>query len=283
MSRTLAPLDSLVVDYSDSLRSDRGDDLVKGLAIGTNVASGLAGASDQDLDLSGLLKRASDLSDLVRGMVGTVGNEENGLDRFGDDSSYGAISDLGKSAVDLKNATKMLGGEGDYFGQDASLINESFVSPRVNNTVSDVMQAVANNITSKSQFLKSEAADNLAKDLAALSAAARTGKKNEMLLASKSAANNMNILTKELLEYASKIEGSNARERQAQDTLVRCANGLRNFATHLKILTAVKAASIHETKDTDHSLTTLVTELGDIISMSMDTLIKAHEVNMVKS
>jgi len=103
-----------------------------------------------------------------------------------------------------------------------------------------------------------------------------------MLLSSKSAANNINILTKELLDYASKIEGRNARERHAQDTLVRCANGLRNFATHLKILTAVKATSIHENKDNDQSLATLVTELGDIISTSMDTLVKAHEVNMVK-
>jgi len=93
----------------------------------------------------------------------------------------------------------------------------------------------------------------------------------------------MNILTKELLDFASKMEGRNARERHAQDTLMRCANGLRNFATHLKILTAVKAASIHETKDTDQSLTTLVTELGDIISSSMDTLFKAHEVGMIKS
>jgi len=156
------------------------------LAVGTNLASSLSGPSDQELDMSGILKRAGDLSDLLRGMVGTVNpGEENGLDRFGKDS-YGAISDVGTSAVDLKNATKTLGGEGDYFGQDASSVNpESFFSPRGNesffsprsNTVSDVMQAVANNITTKSKFLKSEAADNLAKDLAALSAAARTGKK----------------------------------------------------------------------------------------------------------
>jgi len=184
VQRTLAPLDSYIDDFSDSLHADRSDDFVKGLAISSNVASSVSGPSDQELDMSGLLKRAGDLSDLLRGMVGTVNPEENGFDRFGQDS-YGAISDVGKSAVDLKNATKTLGGEGDYFGQDASLINESFFSPRGNesffsprsNTVSDVMQAVANNITSKSKFLKSEAADNLAKDLAALSAAARTGKK----------------------------------------------------------------------------------------------------------
>jgi len=103
-----------------------------------------------------------------------------------------------------------------------------------------------------------------------------------MILASKSAANNINILTKELLAYSSKIQGTNARQRNAQDTLVRCANGLRNFATHLKILTAVKATSIHESRDTDHTLATLVTELGDIVSTSMDTLVKAHEVGMVK-
>jgi len=210
--------------------------------------------------------------------LGTAENEgrQTGLDRFGADSS-GPLRETAKHAAGLKNVTKTLGGEGDYFGAEASLID----IPPPRNAVSDALQAVANSIRKKGQTIKIESADNVAKELASLSAAARSGDKNTMLLASKAAAQHLNTLTQALSSYASKIPGNNARERQAQDNLIRCANGLRNYATHLKILTAVKASSIHETMDTDESLTKLVTELGDIISSGMDTLIKSQDTKMI--
>jgi len=72
MSRALVPLEPLVVNFSDSMRSDTGDDFVKGVAMGVNLSADIVpgGEKEGDLEMSGLLKRAGDMSDLLRGMVG---------------------------------------------------------------------------------------------------------------------------------------------------------------------------------------------------------------------
>jgi len=68
------------------------------------------------------------------------------------------------------------------------------------------------------------------------------------------------------------MQPKNAHEQSIQDHLVRCSQGLSNYATQLKILTSVKAASIEESRDTDESLATIATDLGDLIGQALTSM-----------
>jgi len=93
-----------------------------------------------------------------------------------------------------------------------------------------------------------------------------------MLVAAKAASAHLTAFAKEIRAIALKIPGRNAHERGIQDNLLRCADGLGNYGVHLKILTSVKAASIESSKDTDESLSSLTSELGDIIGSALNLM-----------
>jgi len=136
----------------------------------------------------------------------------------------------------------------------------------------DVAHAVAFNIHTQSQAFKSESASGVAQELGKLSSSARGGQKQDLLLSAKAASAHILGLAKELTEVANKIPGKNRNENEKKDLLVKTAQGLRNYSTHLKIMASVKAASIEESRDTDESLSIICTDLGDIISHALGTL-----------
>jgi len=65
---------------------------------------------------------------------------------------------------------------------------------------------------------------------------------------------------------ADEMPNNNPREKQRQNNLIRAYQGLRNYSTQLKILTSVKASSIHTDKDTDETLNSITRSIGKVIT-----------------
>jgi len=108
--------------------------------------------------------------------------------------------------------------------------------------------------------------------LANLARAARSGNKQDMLLAAKQASVFIIAFCKQLEILSKQIPGRNIAEKKEQDNLFRYQQALRNYGTQLKILSSVKAASIEDSKDTDASLTTLTRNLGDVVQASLHSM-----------
>jgi hypothetical protein len=123
----------------------------------------------------------------------------------------------------------------------------------------------------------SEEADNLAVELAKLAKAARGGNKQDLLVSAKAAAAYMTAFSRQIENLASKIPGRNFAERKEQDNLMRYKLGIANYATQLKILSSVKAASIEDTRDTDATLKTLTLNLGDVIQASLRSMVTTRD------
>jgi len=138
----------------------------------------------------------------------------------------------------------------------------------------DIAQAVAWKIHQQSKEMEnpSKTGDNVALELAHLASAARGGDKQKLLLSAKAASAQIQAFSKEISDLAARIPGKTPREREIQEQLLRCAQGLKNYSMHLKILASVKAASIEQSRDTDESLSTIARDLGDLISQSLGNM-----------
>jgi len=145
-------------------------------------------------------------------------------------------------------------------------------------TFEDTAQAVAYNIQEQCKAFESQTGNDVAKELANLAAAARAGDKQRLLQAAKAAAAHLIAYSKEVTEAANKIPAKNTYEHDTQAHMIKCAGSIRNYATHLKILASVKAASIEQSKDTDSSLTSICSELGEMMSQSLNSLSVTHSL-----
>jgi len=273
----------VVDDIFEHLSSDPADDAIEAAARATNLTAFLETVDEDDLDLGDLLDTANDLADLMKGLIG----ETNSVaDEFS--SSPDVLNNSAKAAKDLGDLLKELE-SGAYADEDAEAYSakldqlrgtpDNFEQPTKTlaeaTSFEDIAAAVAYNIKKQcdeQSELVSKTGGSVAKELAALASAARKGEKTQMLMAAKAASAHIAALSKEILALAQKIPAKNAHERSIQDHLIRCSQGLTNYGTQLKILTSVKAASIEEARDTDEALSTIATDLGDIISQALNSM-----------
>jgi len=112
----------------------------------------------------------------------------------------------------------------------------------------------------------------IASELSKLADAAQKGDRDSLMNFARSISLNLGKFSAYILARACAIKGSSTREKVIQDRLFRCAEALQNASIHVKILVSVKAASVQESRDTDNSLISLVSNLGDIMDASMDSL-----------
>jgi len=272
----------LIDDIVCHINSDAADDVVEGAARAANLTAFLETVDEDDLDLGDLLGCATDLADLMRGMIGDTTSVAESLG-----SSGNRLTDAAKSALELSNLLKELEA-GDSESPEAisekvsalrAADQQSPSTPRLTlaeaTTFEDITAAVAFNIKQQCEEQSatvSKTGANVATELANLSIAARKGDRQQMMLSAKAASAHIAAFSKEILALAQNIPGKNAHERSIQDHLIRCSQGLTNYGTQLKILTSVKAASIEESKDTDESLSTIATDLGDILSQALRSM-----------
>jgi len=136
----------------------------------------------------------------------------------------------------------------------------------------DVVDNVAEDISAKAREVECAVAGDIGTHLANLARYARSGDRQSMLQEARAAALKIAELCKMLRDYAQRIPGKTHQEKVIQDRLIRAAQSLSNYATQLKILTSVKAASLDRDKDTDESLTSIVTGIGKQIDEGLTSL-----------
>jgi len=263
-------------------------DLMKGLVGGTTAAAQELGASQQPL--TDAAQSALELGNLYNSLGGgwasdpnapSSGSSEDILGSlsggWADPSSAPSSSTSSSSASSSKMREKM-----DRIQPANS--NPFDKAPTVSlanaRSFEDIASAVAYNIHKKSKDMSvpsSKTGENVAIELSNIASAARSGNKQQLLLSAKAATGQIQSFARELEELANKIPGKTAREREIQSSLRRAAMGMKNYAMHLKILASVKASSATTSGDeTDISLGTIVTDLGDLISTSLSNINTAY-------
>jgi len=66
------------------------------------------------------------------------------------------------------------------------------------------------------------------------------------------------------------IKGRSIPERDCQDQMIKSAVSFTNNAMQLKILASVKAASVETNRDNDETLTTLVRDIGAVVTSGLE-------------
>jgi len=265
-------------DWDDALKRDAKDDAIRGMAKANNLLAALGSLDDDDMDLGDLLTTAGNLSNLLRGLVGDTSGLARKLGMNVDD-----LTPAAQAAVQLDKFLRELEGEevtldmpqvqAQHQANFAPLSDDLFenISLAKAVTFDEVLAAVAAEMHNAAKNLSQEA-DSLARELANLARAARSGNKQDMLLAAKAAAAFIQAYCKQLDLLAKQIPGRNMAEKKEQDNLFRYQQALKNYGTQLKILSSVKAASIEDSRDTDASLTTLTRNLVDVVQASLHSM-----------
>lgn len=278
-----------VVDAVDNVlatqKASQKDDAIKAAALANNLAASLDGFNADDMDLGDLLGAAGQLSDLLRGLVG----DSTGLARsLGTNPAN--LSPVAKAALDLDRLLARLEGKDEpeelvpeVENLNISLPPVQLSGPAVHDshfqqidlntavTFEDVAAAVAYDLHQKAKAISAEG-DQIALELANLSRSARAGDRQNLLMAAKAAAAHIQAFCRKLIEMAKAIPCRNERERRQQDLLMKTAQGLKDYATQLKILAAVKAATIEDSKDTDATLASLTRNLGSLLSQGLTSM-----------
>jgi len=270
-----------VDNFLSTMRNTDQDDLLKAGAITNNLFASLGNLNGDDMDLGDLLATADSLSGLLRGLMG-------------DPNSDGA-----KAARNLDNVLARMDKRDPRFPQPSMGVMPSTLDMDVSienivpdskfqkfdvkkaTKVEDIMSGVAYEIHEKAKNISGDA-DQVALALAELGNAARSGNRTELLKASKAAALHIAALCKKLQELAAKIPGNTLQEKRLKDQLLKAAQGLRDMSTQLKILCAVKAATIEDSRDTDGALSILTRNLGTVMMTGLDAMQIAKVTMKVK-
>jgi len=268
-------------NWINNLNGDERDGAIKAAAKVNNLLLTLGSISDQDMDLGDLLTTAGQLSDLMRGLIGdSVTNTARKLQ-----NSPNYLTPAAKAALDLDKILSQINGVGQNESNNIESVVYKIipvdgqfekVDLRTARTFDQVLAGVAYEIHEQAKNISQEG-DNLAKELATLAKAARSGDKQAMLIAAKAASGHIAAFCKQINDYSQKIPGRTIQEKREQDNLIRIQQGLRNYGTQLKILTSVKAASISESRDTDLSLTSLTRNLGEACKAALHGMVVAKE------
>jgi len=272
----LEPIVIAVDDDTETLSNHDNENAIKASAKASNFKATLSLEEDKELDLGDLLDTANDLSNLMKGMVGRTTKVATAFDNS-------QLSPAASAALELDDLMKGLekGTASSSASKRLSSLrqdkNDIFArAPQVSlekaKTFEDVAHAVAYNIHTQSKTYKSETASGVAQELGKLASSARGGKKQDLLISAKAASAHVLALSQELTEIANRIPGKNRNEIEKKDLLMKAAQGLRNYSTHLKIMASVKAASIEESRDTDESLGVICSDMGEIISQALSTV-----------
>jgi len=268
-----------VDNWLDNLRGDTRDDAIRAAAKANNLLASLGAISDEDMDLGDLLNAAGELSDLMRGLVGSTADTARKLG-----TTETALKPAAQAALQLDRLLRDIEGgrtEASLEMPDTRTLNlpnptwtataeTHFENISLANarTFDEVAAAIAREIHEQAKKISKEG-DMLAMELANLARAARSGDRQAMLIAAKAASVHIIAFCKQINEVALKMPARTQHEKREQDQLLKCSQALKNYGTQLKILASVKAASIESSRDTDESLSTLTRNLGEAVSVAL--------------
>jgi len=134
----------------------------------------------------------------------------------------------------------------------------------------DVVEQVARALANKVKDVNCEEANEIARLLAELAQAARNGDKKKMIECGRAIHEKGKLFCNRLRNMAANLQGKGPAERDCQDQMVKAAIQLTNNSMQLKILCSVKAASVEKNKDNDAVLTTLVHDIGVVVTNGLE-------------
>eukprot|EP01126_Amoeba_proteus_P065314 TRINITY_DN9267_c0_g3_i3.p1 TRINITY_DN9267_c0_g3~~TRINITY_DN9267_c0_g3_i3.p1 ORF type:complete len:228 (-),score=88.04 TRINITY_DN9267_c0_g3_i3:70-753(-) len=204
------------------------------LSTGGSRGIGGAGAATGGGTSTGAGTRASD----VGGGAGTAGDAgSGGSSALGAGTGSGSTGGGGTSAGTGGGADEVCMEQLPPIPLGVTAIpDHKFQAIDLRDAVSleDVVDAVAYDIHQQAKLTSTEG-DLVAMELSNLAAAARTGERQALLMAAKAAATHIQVLCQKLNEVGLAIPCRNQRERLEQDRLLKCSQGLKDYATQLKI------------------------------------------------
>eukprot|EP01125_Pyxidicula_operculata_P006178 TRINITY_DN2153_c0_g1_i2.p1 TRINITY_DN2153_c0_g1~~TRINITY_DN2153_c0_g1_i2.p1 ORF type:complete len:1989 (+),score=648.15 TRINITY_DN2153_c0_g1_i2:67-6033(+) len=140
---------------------------------------------------------------------------------------------------------------------------------------SDVAAAVAGLIKLQTESV-SKYKDSIVSALEEFSQASKNGLKQKMILSARDLSSHITKYCSELTEIARNMPSKNPHSLRIQDRLYLCSQALKDFSIQLKILVAVKAASLDDVNDSDETLGTLIKNLGGVVSQSLDIISQSN-------
>lgn len=273
----------LVVDYtfvaidevSTCAKATPRDDALKGFAILNHLLASLESPQVDLEDVLSLLEEAELLSVLMRTLVDSGENFRNNFQ-----ISFSEFNDFSLLVEELQNAVHRIIGSPEHVlppelttAPPEILVSEFTEFEHLNlttaSTFEDIVAVVAYNVHQEATQKGSQQVNEIAKKLVDLSKAARDGDRQQLLRISKTVSEGISAYASYLHERAKIFPLTSDRERIIQDKIFRNVRALRDFATQLKILVAVKATTIEDSKDTDETLGSLARNLGLLLVTSL--------------
>jgi hypothetical protein len=262
--------------------------MLRGVALANNLFATLGALGDDDMDLGDLLNAAGQLGNLLRGLVQDTNGAARRLGVNPED-----LTEAAQAALELDELLCTLEGRPNRHpfekpntkAPPPALVSEEPVevfTPVVDShftkidlanahSFEDVTAAVAYQIHEEAKGI-SQAADLVAFELANLAAAARAGNRSDLIRAARAAAAHINAYVAQLLALANKIPGNTPQEKRLKEALFRAAGGLKDMGTQLKILAAVKASSIEDSRDADGTLISVTKNIGEMMKQGLTSM-----------
>jgi hypothetical protein len=295
LNRLCLNIGSALNDLVGTLGGDRVDDVAKARGKAAALAARMKELMEAG-DINGMMLVAQELADYLRGMMDDAGNLAR-LQRGGNLSEQAsaalALDDLLRQ-IESNNVTSGSGVRATcyipnlfpslthlVFEQDLANIGSLLDSlgklaaneaPKdAPNTFEAVLEEAADTIAEAVREAKTDntASLGVVDELKRLAAAARAGQRQAMLISSRAVAAHITSVTQQMQDVIKKMGQKNPKE---QERLHKASQALRNYATQLKILTSVKAASIEKDADSDESLFSVTRGLGYVLGEAVGVL-----------
>jgi len=275
---------------NDIVKLSNDEGIIKAGARAANLLAKMKDPNANGMDLSKLLNCAFDLSNQMKGLSGSTSSLARDI------ANRGGLSEAAESAMKLDELIRKLDtGEFEFeplviptiqpvqtssttsSTNITSTTTSTFTPPRAivanPKTFEDTVDKVAYEIHQKAEKVQGfDESISVAESLFNLSGFARSGNRQEMLLASKSIDAQVKAFCIKLDKLEKSIQGTSAQSKREKERLHRCAQALKNYGMQLKILTSVKAASIDNNKDNDESLSSLTSSMGALFSEALSAV-----------
>lgn len=259
-------------DILDDLGADDVDDLIRSKARAKQIMASLRDASE-DLDALSLLEAADELSRRMAEMMDIGVNWARGQEPTSDRSRAALnmdrlLAQIENTPTDSKYSTNE--SLDSIVSSLSDLTFDTNPEPASEGVFERAIEEVAQNVKKAvNEHHGILEARNIAETLAILAQAARKGERQKMIMAGRTLSTQIQEFIKVLLALANRVAAKNP---MYQDRLIKFANALRNYATQMKILISVKAASIEKDADADESLASITRSLGHMITDAVTTM-----------
>eukprot|EP01129_Flabellula_baltica_P013464 TRINITY_DN6250_c0_g1_i1.p1 TRINITY_DN6250_c0_g1~~TRINITY_DN6250_c0_g1_i1.p1 ORF type:complete len:432 (-),score=115.70 TRINITY_DN6250_c0_g1_i1:37-1200(-) len=273
-------------DVLETINADQDDNIIKSGATASNYLAKLGTVNVDSMNLFSLMNCASDLSSQLRDMASSTSGIARNI------AAQGNLTEVAQSAASLDELIRNLdAGILDFEPLELpkeAIPESTFTPPRpiVENpqTFEDTVDKVAYDIHQKAEAVGGGYCEGISvwNDGFQVAGWEVRGDRKRRGGASKAIDAHVKSFCLKLQHLEKKIPGANTQQKREKERLQRCMQALSNYGMQLKILTSVKAASIDSDKDTDESLSSLTTSMGNLFNEALTAIDIVNKTGMTK-